>query len=56
MVAADLEGGGRFYTQMTDCDPATVTFDMPVELTFRRFHEGGELVHYFWKFRPVPGE
>ncbi len=55
MVAADLEGGGRFYTQMTDCDPATVTFDLPVELTFRRLHEGGELVHYFWKFRPVLG-
>ncbi|MGH7322166.1 MAG: OB-fold domain-containing protein [Candidatus Rokuibacteriota bacterium] len=55
MVAADLEGGGRFYTQMTDCDPATVDFDMPVELTFRRFHEGGELVNYFWKFRPVLG-
>ncbi|HEV8676277.1 MAG TPA: OB-fold domain-containing protein [Methylomirabilota bacterium] len=55
MVAADLEGGGRFYTQMTDCDPAAVTFEMPVELTFRRFHEGGELVNYFWKFRPVLG-
>jgi 3-hydroxy-3-methylglutaryl CoA synthase len=55
MVAADLEGGGRFYTQMTDCDPAAVTFDLPVELTFRRFHEGGELVNYFWKFRPVLG-
>ena len=53
MAAADLEGGGRFYTQMTDCDPATVDFEMPVELTFRRFHEGGELVNYFWKFRPV---
>jgi 3-hydroxy-3-methylglutaryl CoA synthase len=55
MVAADLDGGGRFYTQMTDCDPATVAIGMPVELTFRRFHEGGELVNYFWKFRPVPG-
>jgi hydroxymethylglutaryl-CoA synthase len=55
MVAADLEGGGRFYTQMTDCDPATVEIGLPVELTFRRFHEGGELVHYFWKFRPVLG-
>jgi len=54
MVAADLEGGGRFYTQMTDCDPATVDFDLPVELTFRRFHEGAELVNYFWKFRPLP--
>ena len=53
MVAADLDGGGRFYTQMTDCDPAGVDFEMPVELTFRRFHEGGELANYFWKFRPV---
>ena len=54
MVAADLDGGGRFYAQLTDCDPATVTFEMPVELTFRRLHEGEELVNYFWKFRPVP--
>ncbi len=53
MVAADLEGGGRFYTQMTDTDPAAVEIGTPVELTFRRFHEGGELVNYFWKFRPV---
>ena len=53
MVAADLEGGGRFYAQLTDCDPAAVTFEMPVELTFRRLHEGEELVNYFWKFRPV---
>jgi 3-hydroxy-3-methylglutaryl CoA synthase len=55
MVAADLEGGGRFYTQLTDGDPATVTFDLPVELTFRRFHEGAGLAHYFWKFRPLLG-
>jgi len=53
MVTADLEGGGRFYTQLTDCDPAQVTFEMPVELTFRRIHEGEELVNYFWKFRPA---
>lgn len=53
MVAADLDGGGRFYAQLTDCDPATVTFEMPVELTFRRLHEGEELVNYFWKFRPA---
>ena len=55
MVAADLEGGGRFYTQLTDGDPDAVTFDLPVELTFRRFHEGGGLVNYFWKFRPILG-
>jgi 3-hydroxy-3-methylglutaryl CoA synthase len=55
MLAADLEGGGRFYTQLTDGDPDVVTFDMPVELTFRRFHEGAGLANYFWKFRPVLG-
>jgi 3-hydroxy-3-methylglutaryl CoA synthase len=55
MVAADLLGGGRFYTQLTDGDPGAVTFDMPVELTFRRFHEGGGLANYFWKFRPPLG-
>ena len=53
MVAADLDGGGRFYTQLTDCDPETVAFEMPVVLTLRRFHEGENLAHYFWKFRPV---
>ncbi|MBI4635111.1 MAG: OB-fold domain-containing protein, partial [Candidatus Rokubacteria bacterium] len=52
MVAADLEGGGRFYAQLTDCDPSAVDFDMPVELTFRRIHEGEDYVNYFWKFRP----
>jgi 3-hydroxy-3-methylglutaryl CoA synthase len=55
MVAADLEGGGRFYTQLTDGDPDSVTFDLPVELTFRRFHEGAGLANYFWKFRPLLG-
>jgi uncharacterized OB-fold protein len=56
MVAADLEGGGRFYTQLTDGDPDAVTFDLPVELTFRRFHEGAGLANYFfWKFRPLLG-
>jgi hydroxymethylglutaryl-CoA synthase len=53
MIAADLEGGGRFYGQLTDCDPASVTFEAPVELCFRRIHEGDNLVNYFWKFRPL---
>jgi acyl-CoA-associated DUF35 OB-fold domain-containing protein len=46
MVSADLEGGGRFYGQLTDCDPATVGFDMPVELCFRRIHEGEGFISY----------
>jgi hydroxymethylglutaryl-CoA synthase len=53
MVSADLEGGGRFYGQLTDCDPATVDFEMPVELCFRRIHEGEGFISYFWKFRPA---
>jgi hydroxymethylglutaryl-CoA synthase len=53
MVSADLDGGGRFYAQLTDCDPAAVDFEMPVELCFRRIHEGENLVNYFWKFRPA---
>jgi len=53
MVSADLDGGGRFYGQLTDCDPATVGFEMPVELCFRRIHEGEGIVNYFWKFRPA---
>jgi hydroxymethylglutaryl-CoA synthase len=53
MIVADLDGGGRFFAQLTDADPAAVTFDMPVELTFRRIHEGEGYVNYFWKFRPV---
>jgi 3-hydroxy-3-methylglutaryl CoA synthase len=53
MVSADLEGGGRFYGQLTDCDPAQVNFEMPVELCFRLIHEGEELGNYFWKFRPA---
>jgi hydroxymethylglutaryl-CoA synthase len=55
MVSADLEGGGRFYAQLTDCDPAAVDVEMPVELCFRRIHEGDNLVNYFWKFRPLVG-
>lgn len=51
----DLEGSARFYAQLTDCDPAAVGFEMPVELCFRRIHEGEGLVNYFWKFRPLLG-
>lgn len=53
MAAADLEGGGRFYAQVTDVDPAAVVVDLPVELTFRRLHEGEDYVNYFWKLRPT---
>ncbi len=53
MAAADLEGGGRFYAQVTDVDPDAVEVDMPVTLTYRRLHEGEDYVNYFWKLRPA---
>lgn len=55
MVVADLDSGGRFYTQLTDCDPKTVQIGTPVELTFRKYHEGAHFYNYFWKFRPADG-
>ena len=53
MASADLDGGGRFYGQVTDCDPKEVSIGMRVELCFRSLHEGGEHHNYFWKFRPL---
>jgi uncharacterized OB-fold protein len=53
MASADIEGGGRFYGQMADCDPAKAEIGMEVELTFRRLHEGSGFINYFWKMRPI---
>lgn len=53
MVVVDMDGGGRFYGQLTDCDPTQVNIGMPVELTFRRFHQGDGFYNYFWKLRPL---
>ena len=39
--------------QLTDVDPEQVEVDMPVELTFRKYHEGSGLQNYFWKARPA---
>lgn len=53
-AVVDLEGGGRLYVQMTDCDPDGVEIDMPLELTFRKYHEGFGMNNYFWKAKPAP--
>jgi 3-hydroxy-3-methylglutaryl CoA synthase len=53
MAVADMEGRGRFYGQVTDCEPGQVKIGMPVELTFRRFHQGAGFYNYFWKLRPI---
>ncbi len=51
----NLEGGGRIFVEMTDCDPENVKVGMPVELTFRIIHESEGFYHYYWKARPVRG-
>ncbi len=52
MVVVDLDGGGRLYGQMTDCSEDQISIDLPVELTYRKWHEALGICHYFWKCRP----
>ena len=52
-VVIDLDGGGRVYVQLTDCESEQVQIGMPLELTFRKYHEGYGLKNYFWKARPI---
>jgi len=49
----ELDGGARVYLQLTDVDADQVEVDMPVELTFRKYHEGSGIQNYFWKARPA---
>jgi len=53
LCAADLDGGGRIYGQMTDRDPEKIEVGMPVELTFRKLNEAAGIQNYYWKVRPV---
>lgn len=49
----DLDGGGRFYTSMTDWEPDQLKVGIPVELAFRVRGRGGGFINYGWKCRPV---
>lgn len=53
LAVVDLDGGGRLCTTMTDRDPEKLSLNMPVELTFRRVHDGQGYHNYFWKCRPI---
>ena len=52
-AVVDLDGGGRIFLEVTDCDPDEVTVGMRVDLTFRLMHEGAEFRNYYWKARPA---
>jgi 3-hydroxy-3-methylglutaryl CoA synthase/uncharacterized OB-fold protein len=49
----EVSGGCRLYLQMTDASPAELRLDLPVELCFRRIHDGGGRPNYYWKSTPV---
>ena len=56
MAVIDLDGGGRFFSHLTDCNHKQVEIGMPVELTFRMFHESDGFYNYSWKCRPTRQE
>ena len=53
LAAVDLEGGGRFYGQVTDVNRQDMRIGMEVELSFRKLHDGQSIPNYFWKARPA---
>jgi len=52
-LIVDFDKGGRYICTMTDRDPNKVKVGMPVELTFRKFHDGSRLHNYSWMARPL---
>jgi hydroxymethylglutaryl-CoA synthase len=53
LTISDLDDGSRIFLQMTDRTVDEIELEMPVELTFRKIHDGGNFHNYFWKTRPV---
>jgi 3-hydroxy-3-methylglutaryl CoA synthase len=53
----DLKEGGRILLNMTEIQKPeeNVEIGMPVELTFRKEHEGANFKNYYWKCRPERG-
>ena len=52
MAVVELDGGGRFYGQVSD--QLEVEIGDRVELVLRRLHEGGNVPNYFWKIQAAP--
>ncbi len=53
MATAEMEGGGRFYGQMTNHAKDDVRIGMACEFTFRLLHQGNGYYNYYWKLRPA---
>lgn len=52
-VVESEEGKARIDCMVTDIEPDEMRVELPVEMTFRRVHEGANMHNYFWKARPV---
>jgi len=53
LAAVRLEGGGRFFSEMTDRDVKSLRVGMEMEITFRRIHDALGVHNYFWKCKPA---
>ena len=51
-VAEDADGT-RLYELITDFTESDIVVNMPLELSFRKMHNLGDFVNYYWKFRPI---
>lgn len=51
----DFDGGGRYWFEVTDCDPELMEIGMSVEMCLRRKYidERCGIVGYFWKAVPI---
>lgn len=52
-TVVNLDGGGRFYSVMTDRDTSKIEVGMKVEMTFRIQLDAAGLHNYFWRVRPI---
>ncbi|MFP6599727.1 MAG: OB-fold domain-containing protein [Deltaproteobacteria bacterium] len=52
-AVVELDGGARFFGQMTDIGSGEVSIGMPVEMVFRLHHGEAGIHNYFWKARPA---
>ncbi len=55
LAAVNIEGGGRFFSEMTDRDIKNLRVGMKMEMTFRRIHDALGVHNYFWKCKPARG-
>jgi 3-hydroxy-3-methylglutaryl CoA synthase/uncharacterized OB-fold protein len=56
MGVVELDDGVRFYCPVADVAPDELHIGMPVRLTYRRLHQGGNYLNYFWKAVPAEEE